>query len=518
MDQHYSVTLGRPLAISGIGDCPSPEPIVPDPNIQSLSSYISQFTVTARQIFSVGHLANDQIDSFTDQLLSLKQSMPTIINFDETWLSREKKLPNWPLDMQAGLLHAKTHNLLIFVNQQRLDHTHHGTTDGSVHLLNTPSVIGSEKALRGRARVLDSCRALLRGFEFFQRRVPAAMICWTMGQMAFNAAMILMLSMLETKEDTDLRAIQHTYTTFIDMNKLGIHKLAGAAVERLGSLMKDLHSEETIKEKVMGQQGMILLENAELPGFSPDAFSPLNYQMAGGAMMYERPHKRRNTTGAELSSAAKSALAQRRKAHRNPYPGRDVRPRIPSKKSSLRNPRSPIHNPPSGRLSPKRPKQGPMMMNPPGEYATLPAEPTSYDFVSPTQSEPANQPFFPPAEHAFHHFQPSDFDSQIQSPQQLAFDSIPRSQPSAFPQHPQSLPFAPPNPPNDDSNVHSMGYNPQVCTPGHLMDESGFQTNQDQQQQLLNFNLETQGYLQNPQYGNAHFDMSHMSASYPTQF
>lgn len=516
MDQHYSMLLGRPLAISSIGDCPAPEPTVPDPIVQSLSNYISQFTVLGRQILSAGCLSNDQIDNFTDQLLSLKQSLPDVIRFDETWLNHEKKLPGWPLDAQAGVLHAKIHNCLILLNQQRMENPGHPSTNDSTELPDTPLTASNGYYPRGRARVLDSCRALLTAFEYFQTRLPAAMICWAMGQMAFNAAMILMLSMLETREDTDLRVIQHTYTAFIDMNKLGIHKLAGAAVERLGSLMKDLHSEETIKEKVMGQQGMILLENPGLQGLAPDGFSPLNFQMAGGALVYDRPHKRRNTIGGELTVAAKSALAQRRRAHRNPYPGRDVRPRIPSKKPGVRNPRSPIHHPPSGRLSPKRPKQEPNSNNSTGDFPNLPAEPPSYDFVSPTQSEPSTQPFFSQAEHVFQPFQPTDFDHPGSSPQQLAFESIQNSQPGSFSQQQRQHPFAPQNTPTD-ANMQSLTYNSQMISSG-LLDETNFQPTQEQQQQLMDFNLETQGYLQNPQYGNAHYDLTQIPVSYPTQF
>ena len=516
MDQHYSMALGRPLAISSVGDCPAPDPVVPDPIVQSLSNFTSQFTILGRQILSAGRLINDQIDSFTDQLLSLYQSLPDAIRFDETWLNHEKKLPGWPLDAQAGFLYAKVHNCLILLNQQRIENPGHTSCEPSIELTNMPLSTNHSYSSRGRARVLDSCRALLAAFEYFQNRVPAAMICWAMGQMAFNAAMILILSMLETREDTDLRVIQHTYTTFIDMNKLGIHKLAGAAVERLGSLMKDLHSEETIKEKVMGQQGMILLETPALPGISSDGSSSLDLHIAGGAFLYDRPHKRRNTIGGDLTVAAKSALAQRRRAHRNPYPGRDVRPRIPSKKPGVRHSRSPILHPPSGRLSPRRPKQEPNSNNSSNEFPNLPAEPTSYNFVSPTLSEPTTQPFFSPTDNTFRPFQSTDFDHPDPSSQQLAFEPIQHPQSSNFPHQPRQHSFAAQNAPTD-ANVQTLTYSPQMISSG-LLEEANFHPTQEQQQQMMNFNLETHGYLQNPQYGNAHYDLTQIPVSYPTQF
>lgn len=518
MDQQYAMTLGRPLAISSIGDCPSPEPLLPDPIMQSLSNGTSRFTLLGRQILSAGCLNNNQVDNYTDQLLLLKRTLPDAIRFDETWLNPEKNLPAWPFDLQAGMLHANIHNCLILLNQKRMENPGSTSADLPNELSSAPSATNNEFSPRGRARVLDSCRALLIAFEFFQTRVPAAMIYWSIGQMAFNAAMILMLSMLETREDRDLGAIQHTYTTFIDMNKLGIHKLAGAAVERLGSLMKDLHSEETIKEKVMGQQGMILLENPGFQTLSSDGFSPLNFHMADGAISYDRPHKRRNTIGGELNVPAKSASVQKRRSHRHPYSGRDVRPRIPSKKLALGNLRSPIHHPPSGgRLSPKRPKKEPTTGDPTSKFSTLPMENTSYTFVSPTQSEPAvTQPFFSPTEHTFQSFQSAEFDHPASSSQNHAFDPIQHSQSNNFPQQSRQHQFIPQNT-STDTNIQPLAYNPQMIS-SNSIDESNFQSTQEQQQQLMNFNLETQDYLPNSQYGNAQYDLAQIPVSYPTQF
>ncbi|KAI4165965.1 MAG: hypothetical protein LQ342_000396 [Letrouitia transgressa] len=309
LDQEYSSTLGRPLGISSMGDCPPPEPLVWNA-ATSLSNYISQFTILARQILSAGYLNASRIDHFTDQLLTLKATLPDSVQFDETWLNPEKVGPGWPLDVQAATLHAKIHNYVVLLNRQRDDETPR-TASNQTH---ESTGIGSDnhpfQESVGRQRVLQSCRAILQAFEFFHTRLRAGLICWTMGQQSFNAAMLLVLSMLETRQSTDLDVVQRAYSTFLEMNKLGIHRLAEAAVERIGSLMKDVPSGQMGKEKVMDHQGMILLEDPGLQGCLGNSFSPLSFKMAGSVLRDEPTKKRRTTTGSKEREVSDHKLPQ----------------------------------------------------------------------------------------------------------------------------------------------------------------------------------------------------------------
>ena len=75
MDQQYSMTLGRPLGISGIGDCLPPEPLTTNPIILRLDEFVNQLTVLARQILSSDRLTNGKIDNFTDRLRALWDAM-----------------------------------------------------------------------------------------------------------------------------------------------------------------------------------------------------------------------------------------------------------------------------------------------------------------------------------------------------------------------------------------------------------------------------------------------------------
>ena len=102
MDQQYSMTLGRPLGISGIGDCLPPEPLTTNPTILRLDEFVNQFTVLARQILSSDRLTNGKIDNFTDKLRALWDAMPEMLQFDESWLDESKEIPEWPLDAMAA--------------------------------------------------------------------------------------------------------------------------------------------------------------------------------------------------------------------------------------------------------------------------------------------------------------------------------------------------------------------------------------------------------------------------------
>ena len=343
MDQQYSMTLGRPLGISSIGDCPAPEPLVTDPVIQSLSNYVGQFTILSRQILAAGYLNNDQIDSFSDQLLALKDTLPESITFRETWLDPLKPLPAWPLDAQGAVFHGKTHNYLILLNQQRVDNNRRDSNDSAVDLLTRTRSNESDKVLRGRERVLSSCRAMLKMFEYTHTRNRPLMLCWSVGQQAFNATMILILSTLETGETKDLDAVQKSYSAFLEMKKKGIHRLAGAAVDKLGELLKEVRPGESSTEKVMSKQGMMLLEDPGLQGFLPGAFSPLTFEMAGKEIPSANAYSSDvGTAWAALGSGYRSGEQHmtsqhpRKRGQRKAAYSAVAKPKVPAKKPSLK--------------------------------------------------------------------------------------------------------------------------------------------------------------------------------------
>lgn len=102
MDEQYSMTLGRPLGISGIGDCPPPHELTTDPQMLRLGEFINHFTILARQILSSERLSNSKIDHFTDHLVALLDTMPEMLQFEESWLDDNKTIPEWPLGALAA--------------------------------------------------------------------------------------------------------------------------------------------------------------------------------------------------------------------------------------------------------------------------------------------------------------------------------------------------------------------------------------------------------------------------------
>lgn len=108
MDQQYSVTLGRPLGISGIGDCPPPEPLTTNQTVLRLGEFVNHFTIVARQILSSdGMMSVGKIDEFTDKLLGLWDTMPETLQFNESWTRAETVLPDWPLDVMSASKYPK---------------------------------------------------------------------------------------------------------------------------------------------------------------------------------------------------------------------------------------------------------------------------------------------------------------------------------------------------------------------------------------------------------------------------
>lgn len=469
MDQQYSMALGRPMAISSMGDCRPPEPIVPDPLVQSLSNYLVQFSILGRQILSAGYLNNDQIDKFSDDLLALQKTLPALISLDMSWLNKDKVLPGWPLDAQAGALHAKTHNFLILLNRQRIENVRRNSDGPNINF--SPPVhpsVDANNVPRGRGRVLMSCRALLVAFQFFSTRVRAAMICWTMGQMAFNAAMILLLSMLETGDTQDLGAVQHTYSTFLEMNKLGIHKLAGAAVERLGLLMKEFRAGDPANETVMGQQGMMLLEDPGLQGSMPETFSPLSFRMAGGP---DTPGMRRE--GSDAGYRTEASQLARKKAQRKSGTGREGKSKSEKRSVGKSAPRPWTDRRFSDGATPKQSRKRKANRGTP--ILTLSTIlPGQHNFsVTPQPDVKPENELFEPIQSTYQGFHPINSPVQQQQHQQQQrhhFETTPRPQafPQTFPQpHQHVANLAHNNQPHaaSDPGDHTFAFSNQT-TPG----------------------------------------------------
>lgn len=93
--------------------------------------------------------------------------------------------------------------------------------------------IRHQAPIRGRPLVINSSVQLLQTFLFFSHRHPAVLICWTIGQQAFNAAMIIVLDAWETENEQNMWLVDEALLVFTDLQRNGIHKLAELAVVRI---------------------------------------------------------------------------------------------------------------------------------------------------------------------------------------------------------------------------------------------------------------------------------------------
>ena len=370
IDQQYSLTLGRPLGISSIGDCPKPEPIVPDPTTRSLANFYDNYSILGRQILSTAYLGDQHIEDFTEQLLLLSSTLPELLRFNSLWLDKDRAVPPWPFDAQAAIVHAKIHIYMLVLNRQH--------SDSGFTFPHVPSDVNTHSfELRGRARVLDSCRGLLHAFNFLYTRCRAALICWIMTQHAFNASMLLTMSMFETNDTQDLQPVQMALTAFLEMGRLGVHRLAGAAVERLNGLIRGFQAGERPKETVMGQYGMHVLETPgshpfhdEFPSFQQtmpsSAFANISTELSMPPMPISDEAAPSSSSLSQPSTSRRQSKAQITPLSRTPTSSSvagtsKARHSSASKKAVAREKRLPIHrrlSESSTRRSPKTPSNG----------------------------------------------------------------------------------------------------------------------------------------------------------------
>lgn len=168
--------------------------------------------------------------------------------------------------------------------------------------------------LRGRALVINSSISLLQTFLFFHHRNPAVLICWTMGQQAFNACMILILDAWETENDLNEWLVNQAFVVFAELEKKGVHKLAELAVQRISDGLMQLGHRRDERERqassayrapsltldtasltdwsgdtVMGDTGMFLLEDPGYQAFVQHSFQPLGWNRAGSTYASNPP-------------------------------------------------------------------------------------------------------------------------------------------------------------------------------------------------------------------------------------
>ena len=81
--------------------------------------------------------------------------------------------------------------------------------------------------------VISSSLRILHAFMFFWHRNSAVLVCWTIGQQAFNACMILLLDAWETGNDANEWIVNQAFAVFNVLHKNSVHTMATLAVQRI---------------------------------------------------------------------------------------------------------------------------------------------------------------------------------------------------------------------------------------------------------------------------------------------
>lgn len=92
-DQQYSMTLGRPLGISGMGDSPFPDSFTTDQAVIRTEEIINKLTIYGRQILGQAQLVNSRIDGLSDKLLQVLDTLPENMQFKESWIRTSTPIP-----------------------------------------------------------------------------------------------------------------------------------------------------------------------------------------------------------------------------------------------------------------------------------------------------------------------------------------------------------------------------------------------------------------------------------------
>ena len=258
-DQQYSITLSRPLTLSIIGDCRPPDVSCFPPLTQRVIDCYFRFNGIAREILSNPTPTTPKLNGYIEGMMSLLRTLPMEIRFRTEWLDTKFVTPPWPMDLQVASLHQQIHNYIIYLNQQRERNLSRQSSELS---LTQSKASVDRQDPETHQRILVSCREVLRVMEYFSNRQNRGWINWSVFQQAYNAAVVLGTTVSEAE---DKRLLLQTYQSFMEIHRLGIHRLAGSAAERLENILKAICADQVPLDSRLPSNGTALARNSSKP-------------------------------------------------------------------------------------------------------------------------------------------------------------------------------------------------------------------------------------------------------------
>ncbi|PSK60327.1 hypothetical protein B9Z65_477 [Elsinoe australis] len=252
IDQQMSMTLGRPLGISAIGDCPFSEPLTTDAAALRVIECVDQLTILGRQIMGTAPLIIHRINNYTEKLQTLLDTLPDEVQFQREWISDASLLPDSPLDECSAVIYSNVHSYLILLNRQRLEGGA-GSARGSFSASSTSTSQSSDATFsrsndlvqsKAWANILDSCKVVLDVFQYLHIHQQSALIDWAIKHQALTAAHILLTDIQSRQILAQQEYVESAVAIFRDLAESKHDEMSKTAVSRLSERFQQIKAAE----------------------------------------------------------------------------------------------------------------------------------------------------------------------------------------------------------------------------------------------------------------------------------
>lgn len=245
---------------------------------------------------------------------------------------------------------------------------------------------------RGRPLVIDSSLALLDAFRFFHKRVPSALVDWTIGQQAFNACMILLLDAIDCESLEHIERAEAAHMIFVEMDKAEMHQLTGLAMSRIAEGLTHVREAYEARKMSMNSEAISPMSVRNPPnGHDAHTTNPFDWSMGQKLRSHDFLHESvMGATGMFLledHGLQTSTSRPKASAPMNVVPTPTITV-VPS--SDQANHKTHLF-PHATQVEPRRDSAHPVMFLPPSSHTQQPLLPT-YQHAHPTQYPPGMQP------------------------------------------------------------------------------------------------------------------------------
>ncbi|KAF2224742.1 fungal-specific transcription factor domain-containing protein [Elsinoe ampelina] len=248
IDQQFSMTLGRPMGISAIGDCPFAEPLTTDAAVLRLSECIDQLAILGRQIMGASPLASHRINGYLEKLKMVLDMLPDEVQFSREWMSDPSQKPDSPLDEYSAVIYCNIHSYLIILHRQRKDvstvnangsFSTNSTASGQTSL-DTGLASPEFTATMTWSQMIASAKLILDVFHYLHTHHPASMVDWTIKHQAYTATNLLLTDASARHRFDHEHTIETAVAIFQDLAETKHDDLGRRAFDKLSEGLQQM--------------------------------------------------------------------------------------------------------------------------------------------------------------------------------------------------------------------------------------------------------------------------------------